>query len=94
MHCDCAAAHPTLSGGRPSAGRYPYLNIEDSNQMGSSNQFQFEFALDFIKQMPLINWMQVFPSDDVRMDHIHGYCVSKASRRALELPQSSGNTTG
>jgi len=56
---------------------YPYLNIEDSSQMGSNNQFQFEFALDFIKQMPLINWMQVFPSDDVRMDHIHGYCVSK-----------------
>jgi hypothetical protein len=53
---------------------YPYLNIDDHQQHG---HFQFEFAIDFIKCMPLANWMQVFPQEEMRMDHIHGYCVSK-----------------
>eukprot|EP00438_Fugacium_kawagutii_P013173 Skav223279 [mRNA] locus=scaffold3424:268380:276140:+ [translate_table: standard] len=34
-----------------------------------------------IKQAPLINWMQTFPTDDMRSDHVDGYCICKAMER-------------
>jgi len=54
---------------------YPYLNVEFENQ--TQQQFQFEFAIEFIKKMKLINWMNVFPSEEMKLDHVNGYCISK-----------------
>ena len=36
-----------------------------------------------IKQAPLINWMQTFPTDDMRTDHVDGYCICKAKLKAV-----------
>ena len=55
---------------------YPYLNL-DYFQPGTSN-FSFQSAVDFIKQMPLANWMNTFPTEEMKNDHVNGYCVCKA----------------
>ena len=54
---------------------YPYLNL-DYFQPGTSS-FSFQSAVDFIKQMPLANWMNTFPTEEMKNDHVNGYCVSK-----------------
>ena len=45
-----------------------------------------ETALDFevyiIKQAPLINWMQTFPTEDMKNDHVDGYCICKAQSQS------------
>ena len=55
---------------------YPYLNL-DYFQPGTSN-FSFQSAVDFIKQMPLVNWMNTFPTEEMKNDHVNGYCVCKS----------------
>lgn len=55
---------------------YPYLNL-DYFQPGTSS-FSFQSAVDFIKQMPLANWMSTFPTEEMKADHVNGYCVCKA----------------
>jgi len=40
-------------------------------------RFNFDAAVYFIKQAPLINWMQTFPMEDVKNEHVGGYCISK-----------------
>eukprot|EP00397_Hematodinium_sp_SG-2012_P003551 GEMP01003559.1.p1 GENE.GEMP01003559.1~~GEMP01003559.1.p1 ORF type:complete len:746 (+),score=145.90 GEMP01003559.1:519-2756(+) len=52
---------------------YPYLN--QTADRGS--RFNFDAAVFIIKQLPLINWLQAFPTDDMRNDHVDGYCVCK-----------------
>lgn len=54
---------------------YPYLNL-DYFQPGTSS-FSFQSAVDFIRQMPLANWMNTFPTEEMKNDHVNGYCVSK-----------------
>lgn len=56
---------------------YPYLNLDYFQHPGTSN-FSFQSAVDFIKQMPLANWMANFPTEEMKKDHIHGYSVCKA----------------
>lgn len=55
---------------------YPYLNLEHF-QPAASGRFNFEAAVYIVKQAPLINWMQTFPTEDMRNDHVEGYCVCK-----------------
>ncbi len=55
---------------------YPYLNL-DYFQQGGSN-FSFQSAVELIKQMPLANWMSNFPTEEMKADHVNGYCVCKA----------------
>ena len=55
---------------------YPYLNL-DYFQQGASN-FSFQSAVELIKQMPLANWMSNFPTEEMKADHVNGYCVCKA----------------
>ena len=40
--------------------------------------FELELQVYIIKQAPLINWMQTFPTDDMKHDHVDGYCICKA----------------
>lgn len=61
---------------------YPYLNLNHFHpqQAGPANpqgRFNFDAAVSIIKQAPLINWMQTFPTEDMKKDHIDGYCICK-----------------
>lgn len=57
---------------------YPYLNLSTFQpQQQQAPRFNFDAAVYIIKQAPLINWMQTFPTDDMRSDHVDGYCICK-----------------
>jgi len=55
---------------------YPYLNLNQF-QPQPSGRFNFEAAVTLIKQAPLINWMQTFPTEEMKKDHVEGYCICK-----------------
>jgi len=55
---------------------YPYLNLGHF-QPAASGRFNFDAAVYIIKQAPLINWMQTFPTEDMKNDHVDGYCICK-----------------
>lgn len=72
---------------------YPYLNpvqgVQQPPAMGSNSKFNFDAAVYIIKQAPLINWMQTFPSDEMKHDHVDGYCLCKVlvqSSPVLHIP--------
>lgn len=54
---------------------FPYLNL--SRFHGATHRFSFGTAIEFIKQAPLIGYMQHFPNEEMRLDHVDGYCVCK-----------------
>lgn len=64
---------------------YPYLSAytppqpPPPSQGGpvSTTRFNFEAAVNIIKQAPLINWMQKFDSEAMQADHAEGYCICK-----------------
>lgn len=59
---------------------YPYLNLEAFSPAPNappSSTFSFHSAVEFIKQTPLTQWMANFPTEEMRKDHVHGYCVTK-----------------
>lgn len=59
---------------------YPYLNLHHFQPAPSPtgrSQFNFDAAVNIIKQAPLINWMQTFPTEDMKNDHVDGYCICK-----------------
>jgi len=55
---------------------YPYLNLGHF-QPAAPGRFNFDAAVYIIKQAPLINWMQTFPTEDMKNDHVDGYCICK-----------------
>mmetsp|Transcript_93488 Transcript_93488/g.248154 ORF Transcript_93488/g.248154 Transcript_93488/m.248154 type:complete len:749 (-) Transcript_93488:75-2321(-) len=55
---------------------YPYLNLGHF-QPAAPGRFNFEAAVYIIKQAPLINWMQTFPTEEMKNDHVDGYCICK-----------------
>jgi len=55
---------------------YPYLNLGHF-QPAAPGRFNFDAAVYIIKQAPLINWMQTFPTEDMKNDHVDGYCTCK-----------------
>jgi len=55
---------------------YPYLNLGHF-QPAAPGRFNFDAAVYIIKQAPLINWMQTFPTEEMKNDHIEGYCTCK-----------------
>ena len=55
---------------------FPFLNLDYFQQERTS--FSFQSAVDFIRQMPLQNWMSSFPDEKMRNDHVDGYCVCKS----------------
>mmetsp|Transcript_31503 Transcript_31503/g.67650 ORF Transcript_31503/g.67650 Transcript_31503/m.67650 type:complete len:755 (-) Transcript_31503:45-2309(-) len=55
---------------------YPYLNLGHF-QPAQPGRFNFEAAVYIIKQAPLINWMHTFPTEDMKNDHVDGYCICK-----------------
>lgn len=56
---------------------YPYLNLHHFQPVSTPGKFNFEAAVYIIKQAPLINWMQAFPTDEMKNDHVEGYCICK-----------------
>ncbi|CRG99589.1 conserved Plasmodium protein, unknown function [Plasmodium relictum] len=54
---------------------FPYLNLSHFNH--GNPQFNFETSIEFIKQSPLISYLQHFPNEELRNNHIDGYCVCK-----------------
>lgn len=57
---------------------YPYLNLghfQPANQQGG--RFNFDTAVHLVKQAPLVNWMQTFPTEDMKGDHQDGYAICK-----------------
>ncbi|CAK9006148.1 unnamed protein product [Durusdinium trenchii] len=60
---------------------YPYLNLStfqpQQKLWQQAPRFNFDAAVYIIKQAPLINWMQTFPTDEMRTDHVEGYCICK-----------------
>jgi len=55
---------------------YPYLNLGHF-QPAAPGRFNFDAAVYIIKHAPLINWMQTFPTEDMKNDHVDGYCTCK-----------------
>jgi hypothetical protein len=55
---------------------YPYLNL-DHFQPNQSGRFNFDAVVHIVKQPPLINWMQTFPTPEMKDGHVDGYCVCK-----------------
>eukprot|EP00747_Dinoflagellata_sp_TGD_P165583 gnl/TRDRNA2_/TRDRNA2_187044_c0_seq1.p1 gnl/TRDRNA2_/TRDRNA2_187044_c0~~gnl/TRDRNA2_/TRDRNA2_187044_c0_seq1.p1 ORF type:complete len:759 (+),score=169.14 gnl/TRDRNA2_/TRDRNA2_187044_c0_seq1:119-2395(+) len=55
---------------------YPYLNLGHF-QPAAPGRFNFDAAVYIIKQAPLINWMQTFPTEEMKNDHVDGYCICK-----------------
>jgi len=55
---------------------YPYLNLGHF-QPSPAGRFNFDAAVCIIKQAPLVNWMQTFPTEDMKNDHVEGYCMCK-----------------
>eukprot|EP00392_Amoebophrya_sp_AT5.2_P013350 g13468.t1 len=55
---------------------YPFLNV-DQYSPGASNRFNFDAAIKIIRSAPLINWLQTFPTEEMKADHIEGYCTCK-----------------
>lgn len=55
---------------------YPYLNLGHF-QPAAPGRFNFDAAVFIIKQAPLINWMQTFPTEEMKNDHVDGYCTCK-----------------
>jgi len=55
---------------------YPYLNLGHF-QPAAPGRFNFDAAVYIIKQAPLINWVQTFPTEDMKNDHVDGYCICK-----------------
>lgn len=56
---------------------YPYLNLSHFQPQQQQARFNFDAAVYIIKQAPLINWMQTFPTEDMKNDHVDGYCICK-----------------
>lgn len=56
---------------------YPYLNLNHF-QPEAPQRFNFDAAVFIVKQAPLIHWMQTFPSEEMKRDHLDGYCICKA----------------
>lgn len=56
---------------------YPYLNLGHFQPPAQPGRFNFDAAVSIIKQAPLINWMQTFPTEDMKNDHVEGYCICK-----------------
>jgi len=55
---------------------FPFLNLDYFQQDRAT--FSFQSAVDFIRQMPLANWMSSFPDEKMRNEHVDGYCVCKS----------------
>jgi len=69
---------------------YPYLNLGHF-QPPASASFNFDAAVHIIKQAPLINWMQTFPTEEMKNDHVDGYCICKVlvqSSPVLHMPEA------
>jgi len=58
---------------------YPYLNpaYTQPPTQGQAARFNFDAAINITKQAPLINWMQTFPNEEMKNDHVDGYCICK-----------------
>lgn len=56
---------------------YPYLNLGHFQPAQAQGRFNFDAAVYIVKQAPLINWMQTFPTEEMKNDHVDGYCICK-----------------
>jgi len=54
---------------------YPYLT--PGNPQKQPTKLNFDAAIGIIKQAPLINWMQTFPNEEMKNEHVDGYCICK-----------------
>ncbi|CEL95401.1 unnamed protein product [Vitrella brassicaformis CCMP3155] len=55
---------------------FPYLNLTQFH--AGTAHFTFGTAIEFIKQAPLISYMQHFPNEEMKNDHVDGYCTCRA----------------
>jgi hypothetical protein len=68
---------------------YPYLNLHQAQQHGQpAHRFNFECAVDHIKRQPIIQYMNNFPTDDMKTDHVDGYCTCKVLVQSSPVLQS------
>jgi len=75
---------------------YPYLNLGHF-QPTTNARFNFDAAVHIIKQAPLINWMQTFPTEEMMNDHVDGYCMCKVlvqSSPVLHMPENDVRPLG
>lgn len=60
---------------------YPFLNIDQyqpqNPAVSGASRFNFDAAVTIVKNAPLINWLQTFPTEDMKNDHVEGYCACK-----------------
>ncbi|CAJ1371337.1 unnamed protein product [Effrenium voratum] len=50
---------------------FPYLQVDQVSR------FNFDVAVNVAKQAPLLSWLQTFPTEEMKVDHMEGYCVCK-----------------
>jgi len=72
---------------------YPYLNtgqpLPGQASQSTPSKLNFEAAIGIVKQAPLINWMQSFPSEEIKNDHVDGYCICKVLVQSSPVLHSS-----
>lgn len=57
---------------------YPYLNPGQlSAHMPHQARFSFDQAVVVAKSAPIINWMQTFPTEEMKHDHVESYSLCK-----------------
>lgn len=67
---------------------YPYLNLGNETV---PQRFNFDAAVYIIKQAPLINWMQTFPTLEMKNEHVDGYCICKVLVQSSPVLHLSDN---
>eukprot|EP00928_Gymnodinium_smaydae_P058849 TRINITY_DN4205_c0_g2_i1.p1 TRINITY_DN4205_c0_g2~~TRINITY_DN4205_c0_g2_i1.p1 ORF type:complete len:756 (-),score=125.96 TRINITY_DN4205_c0_g2_i1:80-2347(-) len=68
---------------------YPYFNLNNFQQPQAPGRFNFDQVISIAKQAPLINWMQTYPTEEMKADHVDGYCTCKVlvhNSPVLHLP--------
>jgi hypothetical protein len=71
---------------------FPYLNpTSGGGQPPNSQRFNFEASVHVIKQSPIISWMQTFPTEEMKHDHMHGYCTCKVLAQSSPVLHSDGD---
>lgn len=56
---------------------YPYLNLGHFQPAARALRFNFDAAVSTVKRAPLASWMQIFPTEAMKRDHLESYCTCK-----------------
>lgn len=57
--------------------RYAFARAGGIANNGTNLKFNFDAALKMVSNHAMVEWLQCFPNEDMRKDHMEGYCATK-----------------